>query len=152
MTVYLSASLSKHRKLLPLVGDIGQMIEEFGHTVTSKHVLKKETTSGEWEDRYEPKALFEREMRRLANSDVLITEATTPSYGGGFMIEMAIMMGKPLLTLHYGTNEKDAPLMLRGHREINLHIYNETTIKTILKRFLDDSQKNIADPLPDFDQ
>ncbi len=152
MKVYYNASLSRYRELLPVTKDMGRIIEELGHVITSRHVLKPETTEGNWEDQYEPRRLFEREMRRLANSDVLITEATTPSYGGGFIIQTAFSLGKPLLTLHYGLEEKNATLMLRGHPWINLHMYTEDTIRDVLKSFFKEVEEKVVDPHGDFDQ
>lgn len=152
MKVYFSASLSRYRKLLPLTSDIAHIIEDLGHTVTSKHVTKKETTDGEWEKRYEPRRLFEREMRRLATSDVLITEATTPSFGAGFLIQSAIAIGKPILTLHYGDNIEEASLMLRGHPALNLQMYTEDSIRPLLKKFFSEIERVIVKPLNDFDQ
>jgi hypothetical protein len=154
MKVYFSASLSRYRGLLPLTSDIASMIEELGHIVTSKHVIRDKTTEGEWQDRYDPRRLYEREMRRLATSDVLISEATTPSFGAGFLVQMAISMGKPLLTLHFGEHEKKAPLMLRGNPSINLNLYTEDTIKHTLKSFFQEvsDSKRAAEPLEDFDQ
>ena len=150
MNVYFSTTLSKYRKLLPLTSDIARIIEDLGHTVTSKHVIKEETTEGEWQTRYNPEQLFEREMRRLATADVLITEATTPSYGAGFLIQSALVIGKPVLTLHYGEDMNKVPLMLRGHRLINLHLYTEDTIRPLLKKFLEEVK--VIEPLEDFDQ
>lgn len=150
VNVYFSASMSKYRKLLPLTSDIARMIEDLGHTITSKHVTKKETTKGEWTKQYDPQRLYEREVRRLASSDVLITEVTTPSFGGGFMIQTAIALGKPLLSLHYGIDEEKIPLMLRGHKAINLKLYTEENARGVLKKFFDNVK--VVEPMSDFDQ
>lgn len=154
MKIYFSASLSKYRGLLPLTSDIAKIIESLGHEITSKHVVKPETTEGDWEKKYDPRALFEREMRRLAASDVLVTEATTPSFGAGFLVEAAHSFGKPVLTLHYGETEEHAPLMLRGNPTINLYMYTEETIRPILTKFFKDlvKSKRVVEPMPDFDQ
>jgi hypothetical protein len=44
MKIYFSASLSRYRGLLPLTKDIARIIEDLGHEVISKHVIKEETT------------------------------------------------------------------------------------------------------------
>ena len=137
---------------MPVTSDIAHMIEDLGHSVTSRHVVKKETTDGAWEKRYDPRRLFEREMRRLATSDILIAEVTTPSYGGGFLIETALTIGKPVLSLHYGDNLEEAPLMLRGHPHLNLQMYTEENVRGVLKKFFEDAKKLVVEPLPDFDQ
>lgn len=154
MKVYFSASLSKYRGLLPLTSDIAHIIEDLGHEITSKHVIKPETTLGEWEKKYDPRALYEREMRRLATSDVLITEATTPSFGAGFLVEAAHAIGKPVLTLHYGDRDEMVPLMLRGNPSLNLHLYTEDNIRQILTNFFQELEqaRRVVAPMPDFDQ
>lgn len=152
MKVYFSASLSRYRKLLPLTKDIASIIEDLGHEVASRHVTSEETTNGNWEEKYDPKRLFEREMRRLASSNILITEATTPSFGAGFLIQSAIALGKPILTLHYGIEEKNAPLMLRGHSSVNLQMYTEENIRPLLEKFFRSISKELVIPLEDFDQ
>ena len=112
---------------------------EMGHEVTSKHVIDPETTAKrDWESDYEPKELYERERGRLRGADVLVTEATIPSFGAGFLIDMAVGMKKPLLTLHYGYSEKKAPLMLRGRaEEINLRMYTEENVRVVMKKFFE---------------
>ena len=132
-----SASISKNRNLLPVEQDLAKIIESIGHVVTSRHVIDPETTAyPNWEKDYNPKQLYEREKKRLSDSDVLITEATIPSFGAGFLIDQAITMKKPLLTMHYGLSEEKATLMLRGRaEEINLKMYTEDTARAVIDRF-----------------
>jgi len=136
MKIYLSASLSRYRKLLPVTQDIARIIEELGHNIVSKHVVDPKTTADpKWEESYNPKQLFNREMKRLISSDALVAEVTTPSYGGGFLVEKCVQMKKPLICLHYGLDKKNATLMLQGHPDINLQMYTEDTIRDVLKKF-----------------
>ena len=135
MKVYFSASLSKTQNLMPIKQDLGRIITELGHTIISKHVLDPETTAKPgWESDYEPSKLYQREVGRLGEAEVLVTEVTVPSFGAAFLIDKALELKKPVLSLHYG--DLHVPLMLRGRtEEINLHSYTEETVREIIANF-----------------
>ncbi len=135
MQVYFGASISRYRKLLPVYQSIVAIIEDLGHTVLSKHVIQEKTTKGDWQKQYCPQELFYRELHRLQRADVLVAEVTTPSWGTAFLIEAAIQNHKPLLCLYYGLDERSVPLMLRGHTAINLHLYTEDSVRSLLAKF-----------------
>src|SRR4030067_1050628 len=136
MKVYFSASLSKTQNLMPVKQDLAQIITDLSHVITSQHVLDPETTAkSDWEHDYEPAELYRREIERLEEAEVLVTEVTVPSFGAAFLIDKMLELKKPLLTLHFG-DWQHGPLMLRGRaKEINLHIYTEDTAREIIKQF-----------------
>lgn len=121
---------------MPIKQDLGRMIAELGHEITSQHVLDPETTAKPgWENDYEPRQLYERELKRLEEADVLVTEVTIPSFGAAFLIDKALDLKKPVLSLHYG-DVQHVPLMLKGReKELNLHVYTEETVREIIENF-----------------
>jgi hypothetical protein len=128
--------MSKQRNLLPVSMDLAKMIEDLGNEITTKIALDPYVTSRpEWQEQFNPPGLYRIMCERLEDSDVLVTEATTPSYASAWMIDLAIKLKKPLLTLHYGIMEK-VPIMMQGRaKEINLQIYTEETARAVIKKF-----------------
>jgi len=137
MKVYFSAAMTKYRELLPMYRSLSKIINDLGHEITSKHVIDPKTTEGEWISYYDPEELWQRELNRLKNSDVLISEVTTPAFGVAFMMEEALKLKKPQLSLYYSLplREGKLPLMLRGKPNINFQIYTEENAKTLLENF-----------------
>ena len=137
MKVYFSAAMTRYRKMLPMYMSLAEIIKDLGHTITSQHVVDPQTTEGEWIRDYKPDQLWRREVERLQQSDVLISEVTTPSYGVAFMMDESINLKKPQLSLYYALpfQVDDLPLMLRGKPEINFHIYTEENARFVLSEF-----------------
>lgn len=137
MNVYFSAAMTRYRKMLPIYMSLAEIIKDLGHTITSQHVVDPKTTEGEWISNYKPAELWKRELDRLHQSDVLISEVTTPSFGVAFMMDEAILMKKPQLSLYYALpfQENDLPLMLRGKPGVNFTIYTEDTARAVLNDF-----------------
>ena len=145
MKVYFSAAMTRYRKLLPMYMGLAKIVTDMGHEITSDHVIDPKTTSSNWISKYNPDQLWQREVERLKNSDVLISEVTTPAFGVAFMMDEAIKMNKPQLSMYYALpfQEKNLPLMLRGKPDLNFQIYTEDTAKTILANFFN-SLKNLS--------
>ncbi len=138
MKIFFSTSVSRSRAILPVTQDIAKDIESFGHEVLTKHLVDpNHTKDPHWQRQFDPIQLYKQEVERLKSADALITECTTPSFGAGFFIDLCLEMKKPLLSLHYGLEFDNAPLMLQGRPEINLQMYTEENIKGVLKRFFD---------------
>lgn len=136
MKVFFSTSVSRRRSLLPLSQDIVRDIEILGHEVINKHLVDPTyTQDSAWDKGIDAVAFYNTELERLKSADVLITECTEPSFGGGFFIDQCIAWDKPLLSLHYGPTVENATLMLRGRTDINLQAYDEDTIKHVLQEF-----------------
>lgn len=136
MTVFLSSSISRSKAVLPISRDIARFIEEFGHEVVNKSMISVEYSQDpNWDKKIDAEVLYQRELERMLSADTLITECTTPSFGGGFFIDKCVEVKKPLLSLHYGYFPEDAPLMLRGRQDINLQMYTEDTIKLVLESY-----------------
>ena len=129
--------MTKYRELLPMYCSLSKIITDMGHKITSKHVVDPKTTDGEWISDYNPKELWQREIDRLKQSDVLISETTTPAFGVAFMMDKALELNKPQLSLYYSLPEQKGklPLMLRGKPDINFQIYTEDSAKTLLENF-----------------
>lgn len=139
MKVYFSAAMTRYRKLLPVYMSLSKIIEDLGHEITSGHVIKAQTTEGDWIKKYDPDKVWESETKRLKDSDILISEVTTPSYGVAFMMEEALKRGVPQLSLYYALpfQGDNLPLMLRGKPDINFQIYTEDNARVVLKKFFD---------------
>ena len=137
MKVYFSASISLDRTLLPIYQQIVSELKKLGHTVLSSHVVDPDLTTGDWQKQYVPKELFKRETDRLDNSDVMVAEVTSPSWGTAFLIEYALNHGKPVLALYYKEAAMPLPMMIEGHPSLYVAHYSKGNVRTILKKNLD---------------
>ncbi|MBI5151864.1 MAG: hypothetical protein HZA34_04900 [Candidatus Pacebacteria bacterium] len=137
MNIYFSAAMTRYRKMLPMYMSLAEIIKDLGHTITSHHVIDPKTTDGDWIRQYKPEQLWQREVERLQNSDVLISEVTTPSYGVAFMMDEALNMKKPQLSLYYALpfQQDNLPLMLRGKPGIYFQMYTEDTARVVISDF-----------------
>lgn len=130
MKVYLGAAVSAGRVHFPQLNSIKAKLEEMGVGVYGG-ALKKEIMPGEEMD---PKKLYQREIKILDKCDVMVAEVSLPSWGTAFLMEYALKHKKPVLALFFKQwQENGLPVMIKGHPRLFSEIYNEETIKSILK-------------------
>lgn len=122
--------------MLPIYKMIVKEITDLGHQVTSEHVVDPNLTKGDWQSKYNPSDLFLRETNRLDESDMMVADVTSPSWGTAFLIEHALGKNKPVLALFYGDDEQPLPLMIKGHPELYVEHYNEENIHAVLDKNL----------------
>jgi nucleoside 2-deoxyribosyltransferase len=130
MKIYFGASVSFNRKYLPKYQLIVRKIKQLGHEVLSEHVVDPKLKAGEG---LNPKKLFEKEIRKIDQADLMIAEVTVPSWGTAFLMEHALKEKKPVLALFYKDNGYKIPPMIQGHPELYVESYDEDNIKTVLK-------------------
>ena len=136
MKIYFGASITYNRSMLPVYKLIVKEITDLGHKVTSEHVVDPNLTKGDWQSKYNPSELFLRETNRLDNSDMMVADVTSPSWGTAFLIEHALENKKPALAVFYGDEEQPLPLMIKGHPELYVEHYNEENIHAVLEKNL----------------
>ena len=136
MKIYFAGSIRGGRDDKDLYQELITYLKEYG-TVLTEHIGKStllETGETEPSDEW----IFERDMKWIEQSDVLIAEVTTPSLGVGYEIGRAEAMGKNLLCLYRPQNGKRLSAMISGNSKANTQEYQtlEEAKQVIDKFFL----------------
>jgi len=88
------------------------------------------------EGRVEHVKFYRGMIKSIQSADICVFEASTPSFGVGFLIQRAIDYSKPTIVLHYKNN---TPYFLSGIDDAKLIVksYDENNYQKILSNTLD---------------
>lgn len=135
MKIYFAGSIRGGRKDTKLYCDIISYLKPFGKVVTEHVGSKKISNKGEVDKK--DNFLYNRDMKWLNSSDVIIAEVSTPSLGTGFEIGRATNLKIPILCLYNSKKKKLLSAMISGCPKITLKKYkNLKDIKIIISDFL----------------
>ena len=148
MDIYLSGSISAGRQKLQPYLRIKEIVESLGHRMTSPQTADPNVTdSGEGEPD-NARFIFERDMKQLTGSQLMIAEITVPSLGVGYEIASCIHQNKPVLCLYDLDNApKRLSAMISGNTShlVTLKGYHDSTLESILKHELEAYQMYFFD-------
>lgn len=97
--VYFCGSIRGGRTLQPLYRAIVDFLQDRGLEVLTTHVAAVDVLAQELRDGLTAADIYARDLRWLAECDLVIAEVSTPSLGVGVEITEAQRMGKPILAL-----------------------------------------------------
>jgi nucleoside 2-deoxyribosyltransferase len=134
MKIYFAGSIRGGRDYKELYLKIIEWLREYG-TVLTEHVGNAQLSSyGEYA--LTAAAIYERDMRWLQESDVVVAEATVPSIGVGYELGKAAGSHKPTLCLFHADSEKRLSAMISGSPDITVAVYEtEQDIKKTIDSF-----------------
>jgi len=133
MKIYLAGPIrgdSSRKDVMKLMLSI---LNEEGYEVLTEHVGRENTKELEKENT--DREIYDRDIRLLEKSDLLIAEVTGPSFGTGFEVAYAAENGKE--THLFYEKGKEVSAMVRGnsHPNVYLHPYSgKEDIESSLKR------------------
>ncbi len=122
MKIYFGGSITGGRQESHNYSQIIKMLSKYGNVLT-EHVGKKEL-SDMGEDGITHENVYERDIRWLKESDLLVADVTVPSLGVGYEIGKAEEYGKPILCLRHRNNERALSKMVSGNKNIRLIEYD----------------------------
>lgn len=142
MKIYFTASTSGNGDLVPLYTRIIHLIEEHQITLTSGPQIISVKMLGD-DKKLTSKQIYERQQKRIEDSDLVIAETSKPSHGVGGEIVYALSLGKPVLALVHTKFEDHISPMLVGNPSDNLYVeyYDEDNIKNKLADFIKHIEK-----------
>jgi nucleoside 2-deoxyribosyltransferase len=98
MRLYFSGAIAGGREHLPVYQHIVARLQAAGLEVPSAHVADPDVLAHEaW---LSPRAVYERDIRWVEESEAMIAEVSTPSLGVGYEVAHALHLGKPVLCLY----------------------------------------------------
>ena len=134
MNIYFCGSIRGGRDLAATYAKMIKMLGSFGRVLT-EHLGSNEKI--ETNDRIlSDKAIHDRDLRWIIESDVLVAEVTVPSLGVGYEIGRAIEIGKPVLCLYDAGSGKALSAMIAGSDKVDMKLYRQAgEIEVILEEF-----------------
>lgn len=134
MKIYFAAAVTLDRTMAPIYQQVVGEMKRLGHKVLSEYVAEREDGPDKGVSASE---IFARESRLIDGAEAVVAEVSKPSWGTAFLIERALAMGKPVLTLYYKDAETPLPMMIEGHPELYVAHYSRGNVRTVLKKNLD---------------
>jgi len=143
MKIYFSAAVCK---VTPEIRSNYQIIIDalkiLGHNVSAEHLKGK--TAEYIKNQTEEEALeVQRQMtKRKKQADMVVLEASTPSFGVGQELTFALENKKPVIVLHVLGKE---PHLLQDEGQESLFIaeYTRETVKQVLRELIEDARNQM---------
>ncbi|XP_068183990.1 5-hydroxymethyl-dUMP N-hydrolase [Antennarius striatus] len=138
MKLYFCGSICGGRADLPVYQRIVKKLQTYG-TVLTEHVSSSDITEkGEDVIAIGEKAIHDRDVEWLQESDVIVAEVTQPSLGVGYEIGRAVTMKKRILCLFRPSSGRRLSAMIRGAADGQMFVvrdYVEEDLENILEEY-----------------
>lgn len=120
-TIYFSGSIRGGRTLQPLYAAVVARLQQWGYDVLTTHVAAADVLRQEWREGVQASDIYARDLRWLADCDLVIADVSVPSLGVGVEIAEAQHLGKPVWCLCREDVELSA--MVAGNRALRIIRY-----------------------------
>jgi len=101
------------------------LLQKYG-SVSSSHIAD-DTLPIHGETEFTEEQIYEKEMKRLAECDIIVAEVTMPSLGVGYLIAKAESENKKILCLFQGDPTHKLSAMILGNPSLQICSYSEIT-------------------------
>jgi 2'-deoxynucleoside 5'-phosphate N-hydrolase len=139
MKIYLSGAIAAGRQKVAIYQQITEIVHTLGHRITSPQVADTNVTDDGKGEPADPREIYLRDMRQLAESDVMIAEVSIPSLGVGYEIATAIQQHKPVLCLYDAVDSpKRISAIISGHTSplLTLQKYSQSNLRELIQTWL----------------
>ncbi|XP_044069497.1 2'-deoxynucleoside 5'-phosphate N-hydrolase 1 [Siniperca chuatsi] len=136
MKVYFCGSIRGGRDDVQVYRRIVHKLRSYG-TVLTEHVSSTELTD-RGEDAAGDRAIHDRDVDWLRQSDVIVAEVTQPSLGVGYELGRAVDMKKKIFCLFRPSSGRSLSAMIRGADDGELFVvrdYSEDEVENVLEEF-----------------
>ena len=117
MNIYLACTVRGDRGGLEAARALADLLERHGHTVVTRHLLDDDVEAVE--SALTERDVFERDMKWLNASDLLVAEASGSSYGVGFevgyVLGRAERSGQRVLVLYHAGRQPFVSRLIAGN-------------------------------------
>lgn len=120
MKIYFACSLRGQKKDNNNYEEIVSALEKYGE-ILSEHISRQGVKKSEM--RFEDSYIYERDLKWLTSSDVLVAEVTMPSLGVGYKLAYAEKIGKPVICLFDTTAGSHLSVMVTGNKKLKIIRY-----------------------------
>ncbi len=119
--IYFAASIRGGRDNESIYSELVNYLNNEYGVVLNDFFASKELTDED--DELSDEFLYERDMKRIENSDACVAEVTTPSLGVGYEIRELERLNKPVLCLYQPQEGKKFSAILGGDPNTRLVYY-----------------------------
>ncbi|CAK6981209.1 '-deoxynucleoside 5'-phosphate N-hydrolase 1 [Scomber scombrus] len=143
MKVYFCGSIRGGRDDVHLYRKIINKLQSYGSVLT-EHVSNPELTDrGEDATVMGDKAIHDRDVEWLTQSDVIVAEVTQPSLGVGYELGRAVDMKKRILCLFRPSSGRSLSAMIRGldGELVVVRDYREDEVENVVEEFFSTLQR-----------
>lgn len=140
MKIYFSASISGGRKYLAIYKKIVAYLKQNNHVVLTDHIIVDNIF--EFENKWSPTEIFERDIRFLNECDVMIAEVSNPSLGVGY--EICYALEHQISTLCVYQPDIFVSRMIVGNTSPHLTMFaypDEASLLQAISKFILSSQR-----------
>ncbi|MCB9813650.1 MAG: hypothetical protein H6772_04560 [Pseudomonadales bacterium] len=140
MKIFYTASLRGIKTNREKLQNIYNLIEKLGHKNLDKVLFNIEDKDKFYNGKHAEKiSHFQRMIRSIKQSEVVILEVSTHSLSMGFILHKALEMNKPVIALYQPGNP---PFFAQGIENDKLQVieYTESDLENILKDSIDYAQ------------
>lgn len=134
MKIYFAASMLHGQKYFTETKLIAEELRKYG-TILSEQVVD-ETISVYGETDISKREIFDREIQRIKDCDILVAEVTGPSRGVGYGIATAVHLNKRVVALYHGKYTDKLSAMIEGNPGVEVFTYQEENLAEIIKKIL----------------
>lgn len=120
MKIYFAASILGSQTYRPDYLAILEALKKYG-TVLTEHVGQK-ASAAQAEEHISPKAVHDRDVAWVMESDVVVAEVSNPSLGVGYEIGRAVEHRKRVICFHHKSIQKIS-FMIAGNSAITVYPY-----------------------------
>ena len=139
MKIYFSGSIRGGRSFKEIYNQLINHLKNYGIVLTEHIGDVNLTESGE---NISDEDIFNRDIKFLVDSDILIAEVSTPSLGVGYEIALAEKIGKKILCLHKYEEGKKISAVISGNPKLNFKSYTDIDeAKKIIDEFINNNGK-----------
>ena len=122
MKIYFAGAIRGGREDAAVYLELVELLRQYG-TILTEHVADGKLTSlGETSD---DRAIHDRDLAWLKESDCLVAEVTTPSLGVGFEIGKATEWGKHVLCLFRPVHGRSLSALVAGSDAVTVREYQD---------------------------
>lgn len=146
MKVHFITSRDSLENDIETLQDITQRIKRAGHTlandwidIASERQRSGKQSTADW------KRIYKDNLENVAETDVLIAEASYENFGVGYQVAAAVQQKKPVLLLRHENADKGAFVTGVEDGWVQTREYNKDNLGTILGKFLEDNDISTKD-------
>jgi len=121
MKIYFAGSIRGGREDQKLYFDIIQYLQSFGKVLT-EHV-GQESLNEAGEENINDNDIYDRDIKWLTESNIVIAEVTNPSLGVGYEISKALELNKKIICLYRNNQNKSLSAMINGNKALTIINY-----------------------------
>lgn len=129
MNIYFAGAIRGGREKVNDYQKIVAKLQEIGNVLTTHVANNSISETGEKD--ISPKDIFDRDVKWLNQSDLIVAEISIPSLGIGYELGLAEKLGKKTICLYDINSSKSLSAMIEGNQ--NFEIIKYKTVEEVLE-------------------